>query len=111
MAVRARCILAALAPIAALLAAGPAAAAPQTHIVVIDKMKFGPAPANASVGDTIVWVNRDVFRHTATAKAGGFDVDLPPKTKAKTVLRKAGTFKLTCVYHPGMKGTLQVKGK
>ena len=47
--------LLALAPIAALLLSLPpaAAAAPQTHVVVMDKMKFGPVPAQVKVGDTL----------------------------------------------------------
>ena len=98
----------ALAPVAALLLAPPAVAAPRTHVVVIDKLKFGPAPANVKVGDMIVWQNRDIFRHTATSKAGGFDVDLPAGKSGKTVLRKAGDLPFVCKFHPGMKGVLKV---
>ena len=102
--------LLALAPIAALLLSLPpaAAAAPQTHVVVMDKMKFGPVPAHVKVGDTILWVNRDMFRHTATAKNGAFNVDLAAGAKGKTVLRKAGDIAFVCKYHPGMRGVLKV---
>ncbi len=98
-----------LAPAAALLlwTPPPAAAAPRTHTVVMDKMKFGAVPA-VKVGDTIIWVNKDMFRHTATAKNGAFNVDLPPGAKGKTVIRKAGTFAFICKYHPGMRGVLKV---
>ena len=101
-----------LAPAAALLLTAPlAAAAPRTHVVVIDKMKFGPMPANVHAGDTIVWDNRDIFRHTATAKNGGFDIDLPAHSKGKTLVRKAGATQVICKYHPGMRGLLKVAGK
>ena len=93
---------------ALLLLSPPAAAAPRTHVVVIDKMKFGPAPADLKVGDTILWDNRDMFRHTATATDGSFNVDLAAGAKGKTVLRKAGSFSFTCKYHPGMRGVLRV---
>lgn len=86
----------------------PAAAAPRTYVVVIDKMKFGAVPANLKAGDVLVWENRDMFRHTATAKDGSFNVDLPAGAKGKMVLSKAGTFAFTCKYHPGMKGVLKV---
>ena len=89
----------------------PSAAAPpkpRTHVITIDKMKFGAAPAGIRAGDTILWINRDIFRHTATSREGGFDVDLPPKGKAKIVVRKAGAFPFVCRYHPGMKGRLDV---
>jgi plastocyanin len=86
----------------------PLAAAPRMYVVVIDKMKFGPLPANLKAGDAVVWENHDMFRHTATAKDGSFNVDLPAGAKAKMVLRKAGTFAFTCKYHPGMHGMLKV---
>ena len=88
--------------------ATPAAAAPKTYVVVMDKMKFGAVPANLKAGDVLVWENRDMFRHTATAKDGSFNVDLPAGAKGKTVLRKPGTFAFSCKYHPGMKGVLKV---
>ena len=100
-----------LAPAAALLSLTPpsAAAPPKTHVVVIDKMKFGAVPTNVRAGDTIVWVNRDMFRHTATTRGPGFDLDLPAGAKGKSIVRKAGQFKFYCRYHPGMTGVLGVK--
>ena len=86
----------------------PAAAAPKTYVVVMDKMKFGAVPANLKAGDVLVWENRDMFRHTATAKDGSFNVDLPAGAKGKTVLRRPGAFAFSCKYHPGMKGVLKV---
>lgn len=99
-----------LAPVAALLlsAPEPVAAAPQTHVVIIDKMKFGQLPANLKRGDTIIWDNRDMFRHTASAKDGSFNIDLPAGAKRKTIVRKAGAIAFTCKYHPGMRGVLKV---
>ena len=91
-----------------LLPTPPAMAAPRTHVVVIDKMKFGAMPAGVRAGDRITWVNRDMFKHTATAKDGGFDVDLPAGAKATVVVRKAGAISVTCRYHPGMKAVLKV---
>ena len=91
-----------------LLPSPPAAAAPRTHVVVIDKMKFGPVPQAVRAGDRIRWVNRDMFRHTATAKQGGFDVDLPPGATKVTTVGRAGTFAVICRYHPGMRATLRV---
>lgn len=87
-----------------------AAAAPRTHVVVIDKMKFGPVPASVRPGDTIVWVNKDMFRHTATARNGSFNVDLPPNARGKTVIRAKGAVSFYCKYHPAMTGVLKVGG-
>ncbi len=96
---------------APLLLSTPAAAAPQTHVITIDKMKFGPAPATVRRGDTIVWVNRDMFRHTATAANKSFDVDLPPRSRKAMVVRAAGAIAYICKYHPGMKGVLRVAAR
>ena len=96
--------------VGALLPLAPvAAAAPHTYTVVIDKMKFGPLPAQLHKGDTIVWVNRDFLRHSATAADHSFDVDLQPNKAGKTVLNKTGNIAFTCRYHPGMRGVLQVR--
>lgn len=94
---------------ALLLGASPAAAAPHSYTVVIDKLKFGPLPAQLHKGDTITWVNKDMFRHTATAADHSFDVDLMPGKSGKIVLTKTGTIPFTCRYHPNMRGVLQVK--
>ena len=86
----------------------PSVAAPRTYVVVIDKMRFGAVPAGLKPGDAVIWENRDIFRHTATAKDGSFNVDLPAGKKGKTVLGKAGIFAFSCKYHPGMRGVLKV---
>lgn len=97
------------AAVAALIAApAPVAAAPKTHTIVMDKMKFGALPAGIRAGDTILWVNRDLFRHTATAKDGSFAIDLQPGKSGRTVVKKAGSIPFFCKYHPGMKGSLAV---
>lgn len=105
-----RAMACALAMAAAPLLAG-AAPAPRVHSIVIDKMKFGAVPPNLRVGDTILWVNKDLFRHTATARNGSFNVDLPAGKSARTVLSRSGTIAFYCIYHPGMTGTLTVGGR
>ncbi|HJS40907.1 MAG TPA: cupredoxin domain-containing protein [Sphingomicrobium sp.] len=99
-----------IAGLAVLLLPMPASAAPRTHVVVIDKMKFSPVPAAVRPGDTIIWVNKDMFRHSATARNGSFNVDLPPNSRAKTVMRAKGAFAFYCKYHPAMTGVLKVGG-
>ena len=84
----------------------PARAA--TMQIIMDNLVVSPAETSAKVGDTIEWINKDVFAHTATAKSGDFDVMLPPKKSATFVLKKAGTVDYYCRYHPNMKATLKV---
>jgi plastocyanin len=76
--------------------------------ISMDKLEIAPADVSAKVGDTIEWVNKDPFAHTATAKNGDWDVMLPPKTSGSLVLKKAGTFAYYCRFHPNMKATLTV---
>ena len=96
---------------ASLLLSTPTAAAPQNHVVVIDKMKFGTVPANIRRGDTVLWVNRDIVRHSATAANKSFDVDLPPKTQKRMTVRASGSIDFICKYHPGMRGMLRVAAR
>ena len=93
---------------AAMAGAMPGLAAAAQYTVVLDKMKFGPVPANLHVGDVIVWQNNDLFRHTATARDKSFDVDLPAKTSVSMVVGAAGTVAFYCKFHPGMTGTLVI---
>jgi plastocyanin len=92
-----------------LMGAPATAAAPRTVTVTIDKLKFGTIPSGLHAGDTIVWVNRDIFQHTATARDGSFDVNLPAGKSGKTVLKHPGTIDFYCKYHPGMTGMLKVQ--
>ena len=91
-----------------LLPPPPAVAAPQVHVVTIDKMKFGAIPSGLRQGDTVRWVNKDIFRHTATARGGGFDLDLPPGAAKSMIVSRSGTFVVICRYHPGMRATMKV---
>jgi plastocyanin len=87
-------------------AAVPAHAA--TIQVVITNLEFSPAEVSAKVGDTIEWVNKDLFAHTATARNGDWDVTIPPKKTVTLVLKKAGMIDYYCRFHPNMKATLAV---
>ncbi len=63
----------------------------RVHTVVIDKMRFGAAPRNVRAGDVVLWVNRDMFKHTATARDKSFAIDLPPNSRGRTTIKKVGT--------------------
>ena len=105
-----RLVLFALAAGLACFASAPSGAenAPREFVVVMDNMNFGRLPADAKVGDVIVWDNRDTVQHTATARDGSFDVRLQPGRKGRTVLGKAGNVAVYCIYHPMMRATLKV---
>jgi plastocyanin len=94
---------------AALTACGkPTPPAPKTYTITIDQMAYSPKTLSARVGDTIVWDNKDIFRHTATARDNTFDLDIDAGKKASVVLSKPGTVQVICRYHPDMTGQLMV---
>lgn len=82
---------------------------PKVVQVVIDKASFGDTPPGVLTGDTIEWVNKDIFDHTATSKVGGWDVVIPAGKKARVVVKTAGVFEYLCRFHPNMTGTVVVK--
>ena len=95
-----------LAAMAVFLAvAGPACAV--TITVTIDKLAFVPAEVDAKVGDTIEWVNKDPFTHTATVDKA-WEVVVAPKTTGRIVLQQAGGVDYYCRFHPNMKGRIVV---
>jgi plastocyanin len=83
------------------------AARPATHRVVMEAVSFQPADLEVRVGDSVVWVNKDPFPHTATSEKFDSKVILPEKSWKYTV-RAAGEFPYVCILHPTMKGTLRV---
>ena len=82
---------------------------PVTHTVTIDAAQFSPAELEVRIGDTIVWVNKDILAHTATSASGGFDSKVIETGKSwKFVARTKGDFPYTCAFHP-MNGRLKVR--
>jgi plastocyanin len=77
--------------------------------IVMENLVMSPAEATAKVGDTIEWINKDIFAHTATARNGDFDVTMPPKKTVISVLKKAGTVEYFCRFHPNMKAVLKIE--
>lgn len=76
--------------------------------IVMENLVVSPAQSTAKVGDTVEWINKDVFAHTATAGNGDFDVTMPPKKTVTSVLKKAGTVEFYCRFHPNMKAVLAI---
>jgi plastocyanin len=76
--------------------------------IVMENLVIMPAEVSAKVGDTIEWVNKDIFAHTATARNGDFDVAMPAKATATSVLKKPGTVEYYCRFHPNMKALLNI---
>ena len=83
-------------------------APPRTHTVEIRGMEYHPAALTVAVGDTIVWINRDIVPHTATASgATRWDTgQLVQGQAGRYVARSRGTTRYVCTLHPTMLGKL-----
>ena len=82
---------------------------PVTHTVTIEGMQFTPATLTINAGDTIVWVNKDLFPHTATA-AGVFDSkSIGDGQSWQYTAASKGEYPYTCTFHPTMKATVRVE--
>ena len=80
------------------------------HTVVIDATNFAPKFVHAKVGDRIVWVNKDLLVHTATAKRGAFDSkEIQAGKSWSFIATGSGQFDYKCALHPTMKGSLLVE--
>jgi plastocyanin len=82
-----------------------------THRVTIDATSFAPAELTIRVGDSVVWMNRDIIPHTATQAGGkGFDSGTLKSGDAwKHTFKTAGDLAYICTFHPTMKGTVKVR--
>ncbi|HEY5127451.1 MAG TPA: cupredoxin domain-containing protein [Bradyrhizobium sp.] len=94
--------------VAALMLGTSVSAHAATIQITMENLVFAPTEVSAKVGDTIEWVNKDIFAHTATARNGDWDVTIAPKKTATLVLKKAGTIDYYCRFHPNMKATMTV---
>jgi plastocyanin len=96
-------------PIVAVLVSGISLSAHAGTIQIsMENLEISPAEATAKLGDTIEWINKDIFVHTATARNGDLDVTMPSKKTVSLVLKKAGAIDYYCRFHPNMKATLIV---
>ncbi|CAM5181517.1 amicyanin [Bosea thiooxidans] len=93
---------------AALLMGGEAAAAHDGTVhVTMEKLVFLPAEIEVKAGQTIEWINKDPFAHTATVK-GGWEVMIPPGKTATRAVAAGDTVEYYCRFHPNMKGRIKV---
>ena len=85
-------------------------AKPRTHTVIIEGTRFEPETLTVKAGDTVVWVNKDLFPHSATASNATFNsAVIAAGASWRYVAKKKGEFAYTCVFHPTMKASLLVK--
>jgi plastocyanin len=77
--------------------------------IVIKQMQFSPALLNVKIGDTVVWINKDIVDHNITEeKSKAFYSDTLAVGKSwKMVVKDSADY--LCTLHPSMKGKLVLK--
>lgn len=91
-------------------AASGRGAPPVTYTVTIENMQFNPANLSVHHGDRILWLNKDLFPHTATANDKTFDSgNIDPGGSWAFEVKNDGDHAYGCSFHPTMKGTLHVR--
>jgi plastocyanin len=87
-----------------------AAAAPKTYVVAIEGMRFNPPTLTVQRGDRVVWTNKDLVPHTASANAKVFDSHSIAANASWTYLPdKPGSYPYACSFHPTMQAVLIVR--
>ena len=95
---------------ALVLMVGAATAAGKDYTVTIEGMQFNPQELTVHRGDRILWVNKDLFPHTATAAAKAFDSgSIASDASWSYVASKSGDYAYGCTFHPTMKGKITVQ--
>lgn len=93
-----------------LIATAGAAGQGARHTVTIEGVQYSPAELLVHPGDRIVWVNKDLFPHTATAAGKMFDSgSIAANASWSYTVTKKGDIEYTCTFHPTMKGKISVQ--
>ena len=103
------CLRAVLFPCAALAACRPAVA-PRRFEVNMANVSYSPTSLTIGVGDTVVWVNRDIVPHTATSTDSTWDSGtMAQGAEYRFVAASTGLIRFRCRFHPLMVDSLRVQ--
>ena len=80
--------------------------------VAMRNLSFTPARLTVQEGETVTWVNDESIQHTVVAREGAdFESGLLDQGDTfEFEADDAGTVRYVCTLHPGMRGTIVVKG-
>jgi plastocyanin len=83
---------------------------PVTHVIEIIQMKFVPDVVNISLGDSVVWINKDIVQHDVTELNSNAwsSSKLESGARWKTVITKSQLYH--CSLHVVMNGKIIVDG-
>ena len=85
-------------------------AGPRKYVIEITGFEFKPASVALQAGDTVVFINRDVVPHTATARKNAWDTStIAAGASASLVVNGKGRQDYFCRLHPAMTGRLNLR--
>jgi plastocyanin len=91
------------------LVSGPISAQPKTVEVTIEHFAFALANVAVAAGDTIVFVNKDIVPHAATATDNSWTTgEIAHGASARVTLPAKPGAEFFCRFHPMMKGHLTI---
>jgi plastocyanin len=99
--------------LAVVVACGATTTGPETTRLEITMRgnSFGPRRAEVTLGDTVVWINRDIVRHNAV-KPGIFESgELIGGESYQWIPADTGVLQYRCTIHQRMRGELRVLPK
>lgn len=79
------------------------------HQVEIYQFKFVPDTLHIKAGDKVVWTNKDIVPHTATASNDSWDSgEILTGQSWSTSFNKDTVLSYYCYFHPSMKASLKI---
>ena len=85
---------------------------PVARTIGIEHFAFAPTEVRVSLGDTVVWLNQDPFKHTTTADSAAWSSpELESGQRFSLVAARQGRFSYHCAAHPVMRGVIIVQGR
>lgn len=79
-----------------------------THTVMIENMTFTPDTLKVSPGDTVEWINRDMFTHDVTSRSDSGVASDMMETDERFQLIIDEEFAYYCSFHQSMTGIILV---
>lgn len=87
--------------------AGSFAAEARRVVITIERFKYEPRNPVLKIGDIVVWRNKDIVPHTATARDGGWDSGtISAGGEWQTIVTAAMLSAYYCRHHPSMTASL-----
>lgn len=81
---------------------------PITHTVTIQNMRFSPATLTVSIGDSVEWINKDIFAHDVTSESDEALTSGLLESGKQYKIAVDKDYAYLCSIHPSMKAIILV---